>query len=277
MSQEDSATVLNCRNTIHQRYCFIGQAPPATLHRLEYVTDSHCVSYFYLFLGLKDKKIAKRCLTFQPPANIHRPRTHWSNGSCSWTYTLSVAENRRCAVVVVQYGSTGPTCAAAALMMPRNERETQKCPFQIFQTILDWAEEHLAPSVEQDFVFSCPFIRMQPQLLSGYLSVGKLGLVPGWHMDGALGQKWDPLYCLTSIKMLKHSSIYVQNLKVVENMNYVRAELTHLYQREMVSVQNIFNCLHQIFLFSLDYNEAPAPASLLLLLPCGFNMILRNT
>ena len=79
----------------------------------------------------------------------------------------------------VQYGSTGPTCAAAALMMPRNERETQKCPFQIFQTILDWAEEHLAPSVEQDFVFSCPFIRMQPQLLSGYLSVGKLGLVPG--------------------------------------------------------------------------------------------------
>ena len=40
------------------------------------------------FLGLKDKKIAKRCLTFQPPANIHRPRTHWSNGSCSWTYTL---------------------------------------------------------------------------------------------------------------------------------------------------------------------------------------------
>ena len=96
-------------------------------------------------------------------------------------------------------------------------------------------------------------------------------------MDGALGQKWDPLYCLTSIKMLKHSSIYVQNLKVVENMNYVRAELTHLYQREMVSVQNIFNCLHQIFLFSLDYNEAPAPASLHLLLPCGFNMILRNT
>ena len=71
-----------------------------------------------------------------------------------------------------------PICAAA-LMMPRNERETQKCPFQIFQTILDWAEEHLAPSVEQDFVFSCPFIRMQPQLLSGYLSVGKLGLVPG--------------------------------------------------------------------------------------------------
>ena len=99
-----------------------------------------------------------------------------------------------------------PTCAAA-LMMLRNERETQKCPFQIFQTILDWAEEHLAPSVEQDFVFSCPFIRMHPQLLSAVFICWKIRphhrMTHGWCILTKMGP-FTLSYIHQNAETLKH-------------------------------------------------------------------------